>query len=108
MLSNCFYFKKLCIMTEAIITAIKYDNTVKLYELTLLGIGEDNLNYTNEGTAWLDEEDLTELKDSGELELPQQLVGARIKFVADGCEATSNVKKVIWKHENYSIGGSNL
>ena len=101
MLSNCFHFKKPCIMTESIITAIKYDNTVKLYELTLLGIGEDNLNYTNEGTAWLDEEDLTELKDSGELELPQQLVGARIRFVADNCKATtSNTKKVIWKNEN--------
>ena len=86
-------------MTEAIITAIKYDNTVKLYELTLLGIGEDNLNYTNEGTAWLDEEDLTELKDSGELELPQLLVGARIRFVADNWKATtSKTKKVIWKN----------
>ncbi|MDO4863608.1 MAG: hypothetical protein Q4A05_05500 [Ruminococcus sp.] len=106
MLSNFFSFKKPCLMTEAIITAIKYDNTVKLYELSMLGIGEDNLNYTNEGTAWLDEEDMTELKDSGELELPQQLVGARIKFVADNCEATtSNIKKVIWKNENCKTTG---
>lgn len=100
MLSNFFNFKKPCIMTEAIIVAIKYDNTVKLYELSLLGIGEDNLNYTNEGTAWLDEEDLYELKDSGELELPQQLVGAKIRFIADDCKAAANNKKVIWKNEN--------
>lgn len=100
MLSNCFSFKKPCIMTEAIIVAIKYDNTVKLYELSLLGIGEDNLNYTNEGTAWLDEEDLSELKDSGELELPQQLVGAKIRFIADNCNVAAKNKKVIWKNEN--------
>ena len=93
-------------MTEAIITAIKYDKTVKLYELSLLGIGEDNFNYTNEGRAWLDEDDLTELKDSGDLELPQQLIGAKIKFVADNCNATtSNTKKVIWEKIHNTTGG---
>lgn len=49
MLSTTYEFDKPCLMTEAIITSVKYDRDVDTYELSLLGIGDDGFSYTNPG-----------------------------------------------------------
>ena len=100
MLSNCFQFKRPCKMTWALITALKYDKTVKLYELTLLGIGEDGFSYTNEGAAWMDSEDLYNLMSEGDVDYPQDLAGMRIIFSVNGYDWKSTHKKVIWYNDD--------
>ena len=83
MFSNSFFFKKSCTTTEALITGLKYDKDVRMFELSLLGIGKDDFSYTNDGKAWMDEDDLYELMSGRELEFPQQLTGMRIKFISN-------------------------
>lgn len=83
MLSNTFWFDRPCLTTVAIITSVKYDKHVETYELSLLGLGEDGFNYTNVGKAWMDEDDLHELMQEGELDFPQELCGMRIEFISD-------------------------
>ena len=83
MLSNTFLFDQPCLTTVAIITSVKYDQHVEIYELSLLGVGEDGFSYTNAGKAWMDEDDLHELMKEKELNTPQELCGMKIKFIAD-------------------------
>lgn len=84
MISSTYEFDKPCLMTEAIITAVRYDRDVYTYELSLLGIGDDGFSYTNPGKMWLDEDDLRVLMREKELEFPQELCGMRVRIIADG------------------------
>ncbi len=87
MLSNTFLFDRPCITTETIITSVKYDQHVDIYELSLLGVSEDGFSYTNAGKAWMDEDDLHELMKEKEFKTPQELCGMRMRFIADSYKA---------------------
>lgn len=79
-----FYFENDRRMTEALVTGITYDKEKELYELSILGIGNDKISYTEPGKAWFDDEDFEALISNGELEFPHEIVGRKIKLVANG------------------------
>ena len=67
--------------TEAIITAIAYEEDSKFYKLSLLGLDKDGHNYTDSGIAWLDDDDFDELLKSGNLKSQYEIIGRKIKLV---------------------------
>lgn len=91
MISNTFFFEQPCDDTRAIITSVKYDQYMQIFELELLGVGTDGFNFTNPGKAWMDDDDLQELMNTGELEFPQQLCGMQLMFYADTHRKTNDV-----------------
>lgn len=78
-----FIFENECKSTEALVTALKYDDNKSMYELTVCGIDKDGLNYTQSGKAWFNSEELKELTDSKKLESERQLIGRRLRFISD-------------------------
>lgn len=83
MISNTFLFKQPCNATRALITSVKYDQYMQMFELELLGVGSDSFNFTNPGKAWMDDDDLQELMNTREVEFPQQLCGMQLMFEVD-------------------------
>ena len=53
----------------------------KVYELAVLGLGNDRISYTETGTAWFESEDFDELIDAGEFEFPHEIIGRKLKLV---------------------------
>ena len=78
-----FIFENDCKKTEALVTGIKYYKKEKLYILTVLGLDEDGFSYTINGKAWFETEDFDELIQEGEFETPFEIIGRRLKFVAE-------------------------
>ena len=78
-----FMFENSCKSTEALVTALKYDAAKSMYELTVLGIDKDGINYTQLGHAWFDDENFEELIKSDELEFPHKIIGRKIRFTAN-------------------------
>lgn len=72
-----FYFENDFKSTEALITALKYDDKSGLYEITILGLDSDGYNYTNNGKLYIDDESIDELMKSDELELPHEVIGKK-------------------------------
>ena len=70
--------------TEALVTAITYDRYKEMYCLAVLGMDGTGYNYTVKGEAWFDDEDFDALVKSGELEFPHNLIGRKIKLIANG------------------------
>ena len=102
MISNCFCFTRPCLFTEAIITSIQFDRSIELYELALLGLDEDEKNFTNPGKAWMDQGDIEDLAKSGNLDSVQELVGIRIMFISNAYNGEfdrSGKRRVLWKEE---------
>ncbi len=86
----CFLFENGCELTEALVTALKYDNVKAMYELTVLGLDDDGFSYTQPGKAWFDDEDFDDIMADGELEFPHEIVGRKLKLVANGIERQGN------------------
>ena len=78
-----FWFEDDRKMTEALVTGITYDQDKEMYVLSVLGIGRDRISYTEPGTAWFDDEDFLNLMESDELEVPQEIVGRKLKLAAN-------------------------
>lgn len=85
-----FIFENGCQLTEALVTALKYDSVKAMYELTVLGLDEDGFSYTKPGKAWFDDEDFDALMADGELEFPHEIVGRKLKLVANSIERQGN------------------
>lgn len=78
-----FYFEDGRKLTEALVTGIAYDQDKEMYVLSVLGIGSDGISYTEQGTAWFDDEDFHDLMESGELEFPHDIVGRKLRLAAN-------------------------
>lgn len=85
-----FIFENGCKLTEALVTALQYDQFKEMYELTVLGLGKDGFSYTEPGKAWFDDEDFDELIESKEFEFPHEIIGRKIKLVANGMNEKGN------------------
>ena len=79
-----FRFENDSKLTEALVTGMKYHEDEKVYELAVLGLGNDGISYTETGTAWFESEDFDELIDAGEFEFPHEIIGRKLKLVANG------------------------
>ena len=79
-----FKFDNGCKLTEALVTGMKYHENSKTYELTVFGIDEDGISYTQTGKAWFETEDFDELIEAGEFEFPHEIIGRKLKLVANG------------------------
>lgn len=78
-----FIFENDCKLTEALVTALKYDNVKSMYEITVLGLDKDGFSYTQPGRAWFDDEDFEDMMNAGELEFPHEIVERKLKLVAN-------------------------
>lgn len=76
-----FWFENGCQSTEALVTAIRYDE-FRGCVLKVLGLDSNGYNYTNYGELQLNAEAMEELMESHELELPHEIIGRKIKIVA--------------------------
>ena len=86
-----FLFENGCQRTEALVTALIYDQDREVYELTVLGLGRDGFSYTEPGKVWFYlEEDFNSLMESGDMEFPQEIIGRRIRLVADSAKERVN------------------
>ena len=82
-----FEFNRNIQQIETIITSVMYDTVKHKYEIVVLGLDEGGLNYTIQGKAWIKDKELKELLDSGGLESEHQLVGRKLKLVADSVQS---------------------
>lgn len=78
-----FMFENSCKSTEVLVTEIKYDAAKSTYELTVLGIDKYNVNYIYPGRVWLHDNQFKEIMINGDFEFPQEIVGRKLKLVAD-------------------------
>jgi hypothetical protein len=80
-----FYFNNGKVLTEALIISLRHTSGYLLYsyELTILGLDADGFSYTQPGHAWFDDEEFEELLSSKELQFPQEIIGMKIRLVAD-------------------------
>lgn len=85
-----FWFENGCKLTEALVTALQYDQIKEMYELTVLGLDKDGFSYTEPGKAWFMDEDFEDLIASGELEFPHEIIGRRIMLVGNGIKKEDN------------------
>ena len=78
-----FMFENSCKSTEVLVTGIKYDAAKSMYELTVLGVDQYNVNYIHSGRVWLDNNEFKEIMLDGDFEFPQEIVGRKLKLVVD-------------------------
>lgn len=78
-----FMFENSCKSTEVLVTALKYDAAKSMYELTVLGIDKYNINYIYPGQVWLNSSEFKEIMMDGDFELPQEIVGKKLKLAVD-------------------------
>lgn len=78
-----FMFENSHQSTEALVTALKYDAAKSMYELTVLGIDKYNINYIYPGQVWFHDKEFKEIMIDGDFELPQEIVGRKLKLVID-------------------------
>lgn len=90
MISETFYFEEKYHNLRAIIIKVTYDKYSDIYELSLLGTGQDGVSFTNHGKGWFDKDDLQKLMDSKNLSNPQQLCGMQMMVVIDEKEFEKN------------------
>ena len=89
MISNSFLFDFPQNQIRALITSVTYDSSDDLFVLSLLGTGSDGFNFTNQGTAWLDEEDIQTLMQNSEVEFVQELCGMQLMITLNGEQPTA-------------------
>lgn len=77
-------------VTEALVTGISLDLDNHLYIFTVLGLDQDRINYTEPGKAWIRDDELQDILDSDAIKNPHDIVGRKMKFVAN--DATERVK----------------
>ena len=80
-------------LTEALVTGITYDPDKEMYLLSVLGIGRDGISYTEPGKAWFDDDDFSDLMNSDELEFPHDIVGRKLRLVANSAAEGNNGDK---------------
>lgn len=78
-----FMFENSCKSTEVLVTEIKYDDDKSTYKLTVLGIDKYNINYIYPAQVWLHDNEFKEIMINGDFEFPPEIVGRKLKLVAD-------------------------
>lgn len=78
-----FIFENSCKSTEVLVTEMKYDDAKSTYELKVLGIDKYHINYIYPGQVWLHDNELKEIMINGDFEFPPEIVGRKLKLVAD-------------------------
>lgn len=64
-------------LREALAHALRFNFEKHMYELDVLGLDDDGFSFTVPGKAYIDEEELEEMRENEEIEFPQDLVGMR-------------------------------
>jgi len=78
-----FVFNDGSSLREALAHALRYNFEKHMFELDVLGLDNDGFSFTVPGKAYIDEEEVEEMKRNEEIEFPHDLVGMR--FLLD-CE----------------------